>query len=145
MCEAPYATPEQLVALDAGRPVVKTVLRPVPDAPLAGRRVALFTTAPDPELMAAHLRTEHGADVVAAFGSLSDRDQLTRDLASAETSGADVLLTEVKAAAIDMVAAAARDRGCEVVLCNNQPRALHGEPDLDRLLLALADQAVGRG
>jgi hypothetical protein len=31
------------------------------------------------------------------------------------------------------------------VLCNNQPRALDGEPDLDGLLLALADQAVGRG
>ena len=145
MCEAPYATPEQLAALGAGRPVVKTVLRPVPDAPLAGRRVVLFTTAPDPELMAEHLRTEYDVDVVAAFGSLSDREQLARDLASAETSRADVYLTEVKAAAIDMVAAAARDRGREVVLCNNQPQALDGEPDLDRLLLALADQAVGRG
>jgi cyclic 2,3-diphosphoglycerate synthetase len=145
MCEPPYATPEQLAALETVRPLVRTVLRPVPDMPLAGRRVALFTTAPDPALMAAHLRSEHGADVRAAFGSLSDRDQLQRDLEAAEVAGADVYVTEVKAAGIDLVAAAARERGRDVVLCNNVPQSLEGEPDLDRLLLDLADQAVGRG
>jgi cyclic 2,3-diphosphoglycerate synthetase len=95
--------------------------------------------------MAAHLRSEHGADVRAAFGSLSDRDQLRHDLEAAEAAGVDAYVTEVKAAGIDLVAAAARERGRDVVLCNNVPQSLEGEPDLDRLLLDLADQAVGRG
>ena len=132
-------------AADPRLALVRTVLRPVPDAPVEGRRVALFTTAPDAALMASHLRAEHGADVVAAFGSLSDREQLARDLASPQAAEAEVFLTEVKAAAIDLVAASAREQGREVVLCNNQPHALAGEPDLDRLLIGLAEGAVARG
>jgi predicted dinucleotide-utilizing enzyme len=83
--------------------------------------------------------------VVSASGSLSDRDQLARDLESAEAAGADVYVTEVKAAGIDLVASAARATGRDVVLCNNQPLSLGGEPGLDRLLLDLADQAVANG
>jgi two-component system nitrogen regulation response regulator GlnG/two-component system response regulator HydG len=56
-------------------PVVTTVFRPHPAEPVAGERVAFFTTAPavvHPALRAS-LETDHGADVVAVSGSLSDR------------------------------------------------------------------------
>ena len=62
---------------------------------------------------AAHLREEHGADIVHVSGSLSDRRTLLQELERVE---AEVFLVELKAAAIDVVAEAARERGVDVVL-----------------------------
>jgi hypothetical protein len=54
MCEEPLATAAQLDAVraavaevDPELPVIATVLRPRPVEPIAGRRVAFFSTAPD--------------------------------------------------------------------------------------------------
>ena len=121
-------------------PVIATVLRPRPMQPVDGRRVALFTTAPESahDRLRGHLRDEHGADVVAISGSLSRRDELRRDLDRAD---ADVYLVEIKAAAIDVVAEAADERGVEVVFVENELRPVAGEPDLDAALRALAEAA----
>ena len=90
-------------------PVVRAELRLVPAEPLGGRRVAVFTTGPAP--------TEHlDADVVAVSRNLSDRAALRDDLAGID---ADVYLVELKAAAIDVVAEAALERGAHVVLADN--------------------------
>ena len=50
--------------------VLATTLRPRPAEPVEGRTVAFFSTAPESahELLAAHLRDEHGADVVHVSG-----------------------------------------------------------------------------
>jgi cyclic 2,3-diphosphoglycerate synthetase len=110
-------------------PTVATVQRPRPATPVSGR-VAFFTTAPP----AAHevLAEELGA--VTVSGNLSDRAALRQDLARIE---ADVFLVELKAAAIDVVAEAAAERGIPVVLADADVRPLPGEPDLDDALLAL--------
>ena len=49
-------------------------------ASVAGRTVAFFSTAPEPAhgLLAAHLRDEHGADVVHVSGRLADRARAAR-------------------------------------------------------------------
>jgi len=121
--------------------VVAAVLRPRPLESIDGERVALFTTAPEPihERQAAHLREEHGADVVLVSGNLSRRDALREDL---ERADADVLLTEIKGAAIDVVAETGDRRGTKVVFCDNDLLPLPGEPNLDRELEALAEEAV---
>ena len=54
-------------------------------------------------------------------------------------------LVEIKAAAIDVVAEAARERGVRVVFCDNRPRSLPGEPDLDAMALGLAAEVVAVG
>ena len=61
---------------------------------------------------------------------------------------AEVFLTEIKAAAIDVVAEAAEAAGRELVFCDNEPRVVDGGAaaagtvaDLDALLTALADTA----
>src|SRR5207302_6670830 len=118
-------------------PTVATVMRPRPVEPVAGRRAALFTTAPafsHPRL-AEHLRAEHEADVVHVSGNLADRDALREEL---ETIEAEVYLVEIKAAAIDVVAEVAAARGVDCVFVDNEVRSLPGEPDLDSELLALA-------
>jgi cyclic 2,3-diphosphoglycerate synthetase len=121
-------------------PVIATSLRPRPVEDVSGRRVAFFSTAPEHvlPLLAHHLRDEHGADVVHVSGNLAKRRHLREEL---ERVDADVYLVEIKAAAIDVVAEAAHERGLEVVFADNEVRPLPGEPDLDEHLVALADAA----
>jgi cyclic 2,3-diphosphoglycerate synthase len=70
-------------------------------------------------------------------GSLSDRARLREEL---EHVDADVFLVELKAAAVDVVAAAGRERGVEVVLAGSDVIDVDGS--LDRELLRLADEAT---
>ncbi|MDX6388549.1 MAG: cyclic 2,3-diphosphoglycerate synthase, partial [Gaiellaceae bacterium] len=91
-------------------PVVSAELRLRPVEPVTGRRVAVFTTGPAP--------TEQlDADVVSVSRNLADRAKLREDLARTD---ADVFLVEIKAAAIDVVAEAAQERGAEIVFAENE-------------------------
>jgi cyclic 2,3-diphosphoglycerate synthetase len=127
-------------AAELGPRVVATTLRPRPVEPVAGRAVAFFSAAPESAhaLLADHLRNEHGADVTHVSGSLADRERLREELERVE---ADVFLVELKAAAIDVVAEAAHERGVDVVLAGSDVRSAPGEPDLDTELLRLAEEA----
>ena len=120
-------------------PVIATMLRPRPLAPVEGRRVAYFTTAHERshERLAEDLR-EHGAEVVRVSGKLADRAALAEEL---ERLDADVYLTEIKAAGIDLVAEAGSERGIEVVLVANDVVPLPGQPELEPELRALAEAA----
>jgi cyclic 2,3-diphosphoglycerate synthetase len=122
-------------------PVVAARLRPRPVEDVSGRRVAFFSTAPESVVprLAEHLREEHGAEIVHASGNLARRDVLREELRSLD---ADTFLVEIKAAAIDVVAEAAAERGLEVVFVDNEVLPLPGEADLDAELRALADAAV---
>jgi cyclic 2,3-diphosphoglycerate synthase len=108
-------------------PAIRCALRPEPVEPIPpGARVALFTT-----------RAERcdGVEPVLASTSLARRDELARDLDRAAAEGCDLYLTELKAAAIDTVAARARAQGARVVFVRNRPVGLDG--DLDAALLTL--------
>jgi cyclic 2,3-diphosphoglycerate synthase len=141
---ADASTPHEALA-DAIREVKPEVqviavgFRPQPLAPVAGKRVAYFTTARAPAhaRLAAEL-AELGAEVVHVSGSLADRTALRSEL---EGVDAEVFLTEIKAAAIDVVAEAGAKRGIQVALVANEIVPVPREPDLEPTLLALADQA----
>lgn len=131
MCEEPFAGKADVRRLaDAARAVrpglevVRTVFRPRPATPVEGRRVAFFTTASADALpvMTRHLEEAHGAQVVLACGSLADRRRLVADVERA-AGAADLFLTEIKAAAIDVVAEAAAASGVELAFCDNEPVA----------------------
>jgi cyclic 2,3-diphosphoglycerate synthetase len=154
MCEEPLATAahvEELRAaianVDPRLPVVATVLRPRPVEPVAGRRVAFFSTAPAAihERLRDHLQDEHKAEIVLVSGSLANRDALRAELDSEEAGRAELFLVEIKAAAIDVVAETAAERGIPVVFADNEVLPLAGERDLDALVLALADAVVAEG
>jgi cyclic 2,3-diphosphoglycerate synthetase len=113
-------------------PLVQAELRLRPIEALAGRRVAVFTTGPAP--------IEHlDAEVTAVSRNLADRSKLREDLARAD---ADVYLVEIKAAAIDVVAETAQERGAEVVFAENEVVPLEGEPSLDDAVLGLVPAGV---
>jgi cyclic 2,3-diphosphoglycerate synthetase len=90
-------------------PVLPAELRLQPVTPLHGRRVAVFTTGPASTDML-------DADIVSVSRNLANRPLLRDDLARTD---ADVYLVEIKAAAIDLVAEAAAQRGIEVVFAEN--------------------------
>jgi cyclic 2,3-diphosphoglycerate synthetase len=124
-----------------GTPVLRSVLRPRPLEPVAGERVAFFSTAPASAHapLAAHLAERHDARVVHVSGSLADRGRLREELRLVD---ADVFLVELKAAAVDVVVEEAHRRGVRVVIAANDVVPLPGEPDLDAELDRLASEAV---
>ena len=102
-------------------------LRLQPAEPIDGR-VAVFTAGP---AATGHLE----ADVVHVSRSLGDRKTLDRELAALE---ADTYLTELKGAAIDLVAEHALARGRHVVLAANDVVG----PGIDDALLALVPETL---
>ena len=150
MCEPPFCDAARVASLrkavshvNPDIDLVPTVFRPRPVDSVAGRRVAFFTTAA-PEsagLLAAHLSDVHGAEVTLVSTDLARRAALQRAVSAAD--GADVFLTEIKAAAVDVVAEAAAARGKELVFCDNEPVALDGR-DLDAVVDGLAGRALER-
>jgi cyclic 2,3-diphosphoglycerate synthetase len=124
------ALSSQLAEFARDVPIARTVLRPLPLQSVAGRKVFFVTTAPSetgPSLQE-HLERVHGAVVVGRSHRLADRPGLANDLAGAEGTY-EVLLTEVKAAAIDVAARAALAAGAEVVFADNAPDDLSAEFD----------------
>jgi cyclic 2,3-diphosphoglycerate synthetase len=143
MCEPEHAhSYQQIRAQVAPRPVVLTVLRPRPSEPVAEGRVAFFTTARTPGPLVQHLKSHHDADIVAVSTSLSDRSALRRELDSKAFRSADTYLLEIKAAAIDVVAAHAVEHGKRIVVCDNRPEVSSGEDSLDDAILCLASAAI---
>jgi cyclic 2,3-diphosphoglycerate synthetase len=150
--EEPIASPmvvaemqDQIARIVPDTPCVATTFRPAPVEPVDGARVFFATTAPEHVLpkLTAHLESEYGCDVVASSANLSNRALLRQDMAAAG-HGYDLLLTELKAAAIDVVAAAGREAGVPTVLCDNVPVSLDGA-DLTGLIAEVAGLALSRG
>jgi cyclic 2,3-diphosphoglycerate synthetase len=122
-------------------PVIPTVFRPRPVGDVSGKRLAYVSTAPEAVLgkLARHLEEGHGCEVVAASGNLSDRRRLAEDLD--RMPPVEAYLTEIKAAAVDVVTRRGAEEGRPVLYCDNDPV---GE-GLDARLLALARRAVAGG
>ena len=117
--------------VDCPRPAIRFELRPEPAEALPeDARVAAFTTGAE--------RCQ-GVEPVVSSRNLSRRAALYEDLDRAVAEGCDVYLTELKAAAIDTVAARAREEGARVIFLRNRPIGI--DADLDAALLALYDDA----
>jgi len=129
-------------------PVVRTVLRPWPLASIAQRSIFFATTAPEPVAArsAAYLGSRHHATVVGWTSNLADRARLAEDLARLP-EGVEVLVTELKAAAVDVATRAALERGMEVIYCDNRPEPVSagaGTDKLDAAVVAVAELATER-
>ncbi|MGH2751714.1 MAG: 2,3-diphosphoglycerate synthetase [Actinomycetota bacterium] len=156
MCENPFGSPSQISSLTSliGRAfratgsagssreelrVVRTVFRPTPVASIEGAEVFVATTAPESagQAITEHLEGEHHATVVGISHSLSDRKRLQAELE--ELRGrADVLLCEIKAAAIDVATRQALAGGLKVVYMDNVPVGIDGDDPQDVIEWAAA-------
>jgi len=152
MAEEPMASAEKVGrvvgAVREVRPdlrVIPLVFRPRPVGDVRGLKVAYVSTAPREALggLARHLEDRYGCRVVAVSGSLSDRGRLREDLD--RMGGVEAYLTEIKAAAVDVVTRRGAAEGRPVFYCDNDPEPApgYGSEDLDGALLDLAQEAVG--
>jgi len=137
MCEEPMADEEKVrrVEREVRRvkddlEVVLSVFRPKPTEDVSGKKVVFVTTAPEevvPKLVD-HLETEYGCEVVGTSPHLSNRPKLREDLEK-YVDEAEVLLTELKAAAVDVATREALRAGLDVVYVDNVPVAVGGDYD----------------
>jgi cyclic 2,3-diphosphoglycerate synthase len=148
---SPDTGPDNLLALTShvqrirgDARVVVTDLQPVPLGDVRGKEAFFTTTAPKAVAakQVASLEGGFGCTVVGWSDRLADRSGLMEDLKKAEAY--EVLLTELKAAAVDVACERALERGAEVVFVDNRPLAVDGETDLTNLLTETMDLAVRR-
>lgn len=139
---AARALEDRIRELVPGTPVVRTTFRPHPLEPISGRSVFFATTAPPDAAgtLAGHLESAHDARVVGWSTNLANRALLRDDLRDAR--GAEVLVTELKAAAVDVATKLAIEADMDVVYCDNRPQGTGDGPALDDLLREAAARAV---
>ena len=147
MSEEPMADRDKVREIVGGvreiRPdlaVIPAVFRPRPVEDARDLRVAYVSTAPPAvlEKLARYLEERYGCEVVATSGNLSDRKRLVEDLD--RMAGVEAYLTEIKAAAVDVVTRRGFEEGKPVLYCDNDPVG----DGLDEALLGLAREAQVR-
>jgi cyclic 2,3-diphosphoglycerate synthetase len=118
---------------------------PVPLADVGDARVFFATTAPSgvAARQVQHLREGFRCEVVGWSARLADRVGFAEDLDAAQEY--DVLLTELKAAAVDIGVERALNRGAEVVFVDNRAVVVEGSIDLETALGDVIDLASQRG
>jgi cyclic 2,3-diphosphoglycerate synthetase len=145
MCEEPMAAPERIAEIRAAvasinprARVMETVFRPLPcyTGALAGKRVLVALTAPAAmgPVLTAHLERQHGVVVVGTTHALADRTRLRADLERGFALHPEIVLTEIKAASIDVVAEAADAAGIPVGFLDNVPVCRDAHESLGRWL-----------
>jgi cyclic 2,3-diphosphoglycerate synthetase len=127
---------------DAG--FVVTDFEPDPLGDVEGKTVFLTTTAPGKVAgrQAKRLERSSGCRIAGVSGKLADRAGLRADLAAAPEY--DVLVTELKGAAVDVACEDALARGAEVVFMQNRPVSVPGEEELATALEKTVEMAVDR-
>jgi cyclic 2,3-diphosphoglycerate synthetase len=151
MAGGPQAGSENLLALrfhvqrfrgDAR--LIVTDFEPVPLGDVRGKDAFFTTTAPGAVAarQVASLEAAHGVRVVGWSVRLADRAGLAEDMEKAERY--DVLLTELKAAAVDVACDRALARGAEVVFVDNRAVVTEGDDDLQTVLAETIDLSMKR-
>lgn len=151
MCEMPMATPEKIESLEKfikkvnpEATVISTVFRPKPLGHVEGKNILFATTAPEAVkgVLIEYLEDNYGCKVIGTTPYLSNRPLLQKDIEK-YINEADIMLTELKAAAVDVATKEALEAGLEVVYCDNIPIVVHGTDDLlSHAILNVVDDAI---
>jgi cyclic 2,3-diphosphoglycerate synthetase len=119
--------------------VIPIQLLPSPVVSVDGKRIAVFTTAPESVSgIITGALDEQGAEVALVSHNLADRIPLKHDLERAAKLGVDALVVEIKAAAIDAVAEFGSRTQTQIILLDNKPVSLDPRIDLDQALRTFA-------
>lgn len=151
MCEMPMASPEKVESLEKfikktkpGVTVISTVFRPKPLESVEGKNILFATTAPESvkEVLIEYLEDNYRCKVVGTTPHLSNRPLLQKDIEK-HIGEVDVMLTELKAAAVDVATKDALEAGLEVVYCDNIPIVVDGtDEQLKSAILSVVDDAI---
>lgn len=151
MCEEPMASKEKIEYLEEkikeinpDVKVISTVFRPKPLEDISGKNILFTTTAPKAvqDELINYLETNYNCKVVGVSSNLSNRPLLRKDIEK-YIDEVDVMLTELKAAAVDVATKDAIDAGLDVVYCDNIPVAVdYTYPDLEKSIIDLVETAI---
>ncbi|WP_296851963.1 2,3-diphosphoglycerate synthetase [uncultured Methanobrevibacter sp.] len=151
MCEEPMADADKIKKIEEfvaevnpDATVISTVFRPKPLGNLAGKKVLFATTAPESvkDKLVDYLEENYDCEVIGTTAHLSNRPLLRQDMKK-YIDKADVMLTELKAAAVDVASKDAISHGLEVVYCDNVPVEIDDTyPDLRESVIELVDSAI---
>ncbi|WP_407431149.1 2,3-diphosphoglycerate synthetase [Methanobrevibacter sp.] len=151
MCEEPMADADKIKKIEEfvaevnpDATVISTVFRPKPLGDLAGKKVLFATTAPESvkDKLVDYLEDNYDCEVIGTTAHLSNRPLLRQDMEK-YMDKAEVMLTELKAAAVDVASKDAISHGLEVVYCDNVPVEIDDTyPDLGESVIKLVDSAI---
>ncbi len=151
MCEEPMADENKILEIiefikdvNPKSTVIPTVFRPKPLENIENKNVLFATTAPDSvkDVLIKYLEENFNCNVVGITPHLSNRPLLQKDIEK-YIDDTDVVLTELKAAAVDVVTKDSLEAGLEVVYCDNIPIVIDEKyGDLDNAILKLVDDAI---
>jgi cyclic 2,3-diphosphoglycerate synthetase len=154
MCEEPMADARKIAEMEAhirelnpAIRILKTIFRPRPLEDITGEKVLFTTTAPDTVAASLrnHLQEQYSCEVVGISHHLSNRPKLRADIAEIiKKASPTVLLTELKAAAVDVSTAMGLEAGLRVVYADNAIMELEGEPEPASEMVKLAELAIER-
>ncbi|MGX8693914.1 MAG: 2,3-diphosphoglycerate synthetase [Methanobrevibacter sp.] len=151
MCEEPMANKDKIKAIEEfvcdvnpDATVISTVFRPKPLDDISNKKVLFATTAPEgvKDKLVDYLENNYGCEIIGTTSHLSNRPLLREDMEK-YMDKVDVMLTELKAAAVDVATKDAIAAGLEVVYCDNIPVAIDDSyPDLGQSVLNIVDSAI---
>lgn len=151
MCEEPMVKKEKvqeiiefISSLKPEIKVIPTVFRPKPLKNIEGKNVLFATTAPEAvkDKLVKYLEKEYKCNIVGTTSHLSNRPLLREDIKK-YMADADCMLTELKAAAVDVATKEAIESGLDVVYSDNIPIVIGEDyPDIDSTILELVDNAI---
>ena len=124
--------------------IIPTVFRPKPLKSIKGKKVLFATTAPNAvkDKLVEYLEGVYECEIIGTTPYLSNRPLLKKDIGK-YINDVDCMLTELKAAAVDVATKEAINAGLEVVYCDNIPIVIKGDyPNLDEAILNLVDSAI---
>jgi len=151
MCEEPMASKEKVNSIiefindiNPQAEVIPTVFRPKPLEDISNKNILFATTAPDSikDVLVNHLEENYGCKVVGTTPHLSNRPLLQKDIEK-YIDDVEVMLTELKAAAVDVATKDALEAGLEVVYCDNIPHVIEGDyGNLPEAIIKVVDDAI---
>jgi len=154
MCEEPMVSREkvnqiekEITKLFPEVEIALTIFRPEPHHDITGKKVFMASTA-NPimkDKLGNYVEETYQCSVVGISTNLSNRKGLRYDL-KAGLKEAEVLLTEIKAASIDVAARSAREQGCDIVFMHNKSILVGGTiENFEGSVLDLCESALKGG
>jgi len=144
MCEEPLADKgkvdfleREIKRINPGAKIVKSVFRPEPVYSIENKKIFLVLTAKNlvEYKIKNYLEDKYNCKVIKVSFNLADRQKLRAELNS--INNYDMLLTELKAASVDMVTEFALENGKEINYLNNVPVIIEGKKYINNLIADL--------
>jgi len=151
MCEPPDSNEKKIeklmIAIKKIKPKIKiatTIFRPEPLGEIKNKKVFVATTAPKAILpkVEHYLEDKYNCEITGISNNLSNRVALRKDLKKGLGS-ADILLTEIKAASIDVAAMTATEKNVKIVFMHNKPILNGGNiSDFNQTIVSLCKRTL---